>query len=152
MIIQDLLIFGGAIFFLILLLKLRVLLAFIYPHTTAQAVRIKPPKSFADLYVKAHKELDELGFEGPLWVMTQYTPKDAWMFRLAAVYRHRDESMLVWLFPPANPKTPNRLLSFWSTTLEDGRTVISQAFDPFFEMLQTPTKPGKTIGGETLVG
>lgn len=38
----------------------------------------------------------------------------------------------------------------WSTTLEDGRTITSQAFDPYFEIMATPAAPGRTIQGNTL--
>ena len=150
MLIYDILIFAGAIALLVIVLQLRQFLARIYPAITARVVDTTAPLSLADLYGSAHNELTALGLEGPVWLLLDYEPEEAGMFRLCAVYRHTDDGLLAWLFPPADLNSPNRLLTHWSTTLSDGRTIISQAFDRYFESLATPAFPAQTIHGKTL--
>ncbi len=149
MLIYDALFFAAAIILLLFVLQLRQLLARVFPTVSARMVRIQAPKGLADLYDAAHEELKTLGLEGPIWLMLDYEPNEAGLFRVCAVYRHAEEQILAWLFPPADLKAPNRLLTYWSSSLIDGRTLISQAFDPYFESLAIPSLPARTIHGKS---
>lgn len=140
----------GTIFMLITLLRLRAILARVFPTITARVVNAKAPEGLADLYAAAYNELCHMGFEGPIWLMLDHEPEEAGLFRLCAVYQHPEQHMLAWLHQPAQLKTPNRLLSYWTTTLNDGRTVVSQAFDTYFESFATDAMPANTIYGKTL--
>ena len=123
------------------------------PFRTIQA-RILPsdtaaPEAVADLHEQADGELTALGFDRPLWVLQEYDPAGLSATRLR-VYRHAKEGSLLWLGPPVDLRYPNRLASRFSTRLVDGRTICSQAFDPYFHATAIPQAPGQWLKGGTL--
>ena len=109
-----------------------------------------PPSAAADLYSHAEQELAVLGFGERLWLLIAYEPADGNRYTFFGVYRNREASSLAWLSPPSDLRAPNRLQVFFTTRLSDGRTLTSQAFDPYFEVVATAEAPGQTIGGDGL--
>lgn len=133
------------VFILIVALQLRAVLGKPFPSLRARIVNAAAPTGAADLYAEAHPQLVALGFEGPSWVLGASEPPSANMLPLRAVYRNMQLNVLVWLCPPIDIAAPHRLLTYWTTPLEDGRVLISQSFDPYFAAVADERMPAQTI-------
>ena len=142
------------LFALVLLLYAQLLRSVLArPLRTIQA-KVLPadtqaPAALADLYQQADAELTALGFGQSVWVAEDCNLPglSTTLFR---VYRQTQEGSLLWLGPPVDLRYPNRLVSRFSTRLADGRTVCSQAFDPYFQLTATPEAPVRRLKGGTL--
>ena len=135
---------------LLIVLRLRVFLGRIFPHISARVFEGAASSGSEDLYQDAHHVLTKMGFDGPVWLQFDNKPKETELFDRMAVYRHKDSGTLCWLAPVFKATTPNRLLTFWTTRLLDGRLLTSQAFDFYFESIATPQYPAQTIDGSDL--
>ena len=146
---HDVVILLGAIVLLLAMQLLRTVLAFVFPSAVMPRVEsLDVPESIADLHAAAAEELHALGFTGPAWYVLRYTHEDKSIELPAAAWTHAGGNAC-WLYPIAGPDKPNRLNTFYATRLADGRTAVSQAFDPYCQMVATPMRPSRTIGGET---
>jgi Zn-dependent protease len=144
-----------AILFAIVLLLYAQLLRSVLarPFRKIQASILPPdtgaPQALADLYQRAEQELTALGFERPVWVLHEYDPPGLRATRFQ-VYRHVQDGSLVWLGPPVDLRYPNRLVRRFSTRLVDGRTLCSQGFDPYFQVIATAETPRQRLTDGTL--
>jgi Zn-dependent protease len=144
-----------AILFAIVLLLyaqlLRTVLARPFRNVRASILPLHtpPPGPFVDLYQRAEQELMALGFDRPVWVLHEYDP-GAVGNSVVRVYRHAGQGSLVWLGPPRDLRYPNCLSTRFTTRLTDGRTLCSQAFDPYFDVTATPETLRRALRGEQL--
>ncbi len=134
----------------ILVLQLRAVLSRAFPIVRLRLVAASAPAGVADLYADAHAQLTEQGFEGPLWVLNDTEPSDTNMVPLQAVYRHLQQRAAVWLGAPVDVASPHRLLSYWTTALNDGRLLVTQAFDPYFSTLADDKLLAQCVAAESL--
>lgn len=133
----------GAIALLVAVLHLRQALAMVFPRYQARVIpALVPPPAIADLVQEADAALRAIGFDEPLWLLVSGHPASAAPPRPRVVYRNRMNRALCWLLPPASLTQPNRLNVLYSTLLEDGRLLTSQAYDPYFAATATPEFPG----------
>lgn len=139
--------FAFAIVGLIFVFRLRVYLGRIFPTYTVQLDHGVAPLGTGDLYDEATNVLSGMGFEGPVWFKIDSKPRKAELFKRKAVFFHRASGTLCWLLPIIKTSQPNRLLVYWTTKLNDGRVVTSQAFDYYFESISTKKYPARTING-----
>lgn len=132
---------------LIVLQSLRGVLSLIFPTSQPRPVP-KPASSKAgafDLYDQGTAELAALGFEGPVWLENVTEPPDCGGVAIHGVYRNPQENVVVWRSPPVDLAQPNILLTYFSTSLRDGRYAVTQVSDPYFEAIGDPRTPAQTI-------
>ena len=141
----------AAIALIVILLQVRQILSLVFPHVSVKMIKnAQAPESVGDLFAGAHNELLDLGFKGPHWLLRMTKPDSLMSIPLSAVYHHPADKSLVWLYPPIEAELCNRLLSYWTTRLVNGRIITTQAFDPSWECMATSEMPGKTVNGHTL--
>jgi Zn-dependent protease len=146
----DILFLVVAIVLLIAMQMFRGMLAYVFPTATVRRVALaKAPDGVADLYADAHAQLQALGFAGPQWNLLRLSGDIEDTAHFYAVYAHAGGDVCR-LFPASAVDKPNRLNVVFATRLADGRTAVSQPFDPFFEMTASPERPSRTIAGATL--
>jgi Zn-dependent protease/cell wall assembly regulator SMI1 len=134
----------------ILVLQLRAVLSRPFPIVRLRLVAASAPAGVADLYADAQAQMIELGFEGPLWVLNDTEPSDMNLVPLQAVYRHPQQRAAVWLGAPVDAASPHRLLSYLTTALNDGRLLVTQAFDPYFSALADDKLLAQCVAAESL--
>jgi cell wall assembly regulator SMI1/Zn-dependent protease len=128
----DILALIGAIWLIVRVVVLRQVAALPFTRQAARFVDAAAPAAIADLVAQANAELDELGFEPARWV--RVVDADGEQVRLRIVRLHRKCHAAVWLEAPTL-FAPNRLLVWYVTRMLDGRTLITQPFDVYFQLL-----------------
>ena len=128
----DILALIGAIWLIVRVVVLRQVAALPFTRQAARFVDAAAPAAIADLVAQANAELDELGFEPARWV--RVVDADGEQARLRIVRLHRKCHAAVWLEAPTL-FAPNRLLVWYVTRMLDGRTLITQPFDVYFQLL-----------------
>lgn len=128
----DILALIGAIWLIVRVVVLRQVAALPFTRQAARFVDAAAPAAIADLVAHANAELDELGFEPARWV--RVVDADGEQARLRIVRLHRKCHAAVWLEAPTL-FAPNRLLVWYVTRMLDGRTLITQPFDVYFQLL-----------------
>lgn len=138
----DLITLIGAIALIVLIVQLRQIAALPFVRVRARFVPVAAPPALADLHAQAEPELALLGFDRGRWV--HLSAPDASIAPLRAVHVHASGAAL-WLFPP-NLIAPNRLSGFFVSRLIDGRMLITQPFDCFFEVYAIDNAIVQSIG------
>ncbi|HWS26506.1 MAG TPA: hypothetical protein VN259_08040, partial [Xanthomonadales bacterium] len=126
----DLITLIGASALIVLIVQMRQIAALPFVRVRARFVAVAAPPALADLHAQAESELALLGFDKGRWV--HLSAPDASIAPLRVVHVHPSGAAL-WLFAP-NLIAPNRLGAFFVSRLVDGRTLITQPFDCFFEI------------------
>ncbi|AVP96978.1 hypothetical protein C7S18_07100 [Ahniella affigens] len=144
----DLLTLIGAIAFLVLILQWRALLSMPLRVQRARASNIDLARALAmdDLLPPLQAELDALHFAGPHWFTLEQEPEQV---RGLAVFSHEDGTQ-VFLLPLFTLENPNRCLVYLISRLGDGRLVISQLADPFFELTRIGDELAQTLPPSSL--
>lgn len=143
----DIIALAFAVFLLLQLQRARALLSFVFGPLRLRRIGFpRLPDAFADLYAAAESELRALGFDEPLWYLLD-SPDGGVITQPVVAWRQREHGDVVWLFAPASPAIPNRLVSVFSRRLADGRHCLSQAFDCYSELLGNERILAQTIGG-----
>ena len=124
-------------------MQLRQIAALPFVRVRARFVAVAAPPALADLHAQAESELALLGFDRGRWV--HLSAPDASIAPLRAVHVHAGAAAALWLFAP-NLLAPNRLSGFFVSRLIDGRMLITQPFDCFFEVYATDRALVQTIG------
>lgn len=114
---------------------LRAILGMPFPRQRARWVDARVPSAHAQAFEEAFAALRDEGFGAPRWLLITRTDGEPAIAALRAVLTHADGTR-AWLLQPINVAFPCRLLCFYSTDLADGRTAISQPFDPYFDAVQ----------------
>lgn len=128
----DLLALIGAIWLIVRVVLLRQVAALPFARQAARFVDAAAPAAIADLVAQANAELDELGFEPARWV--RVVNADGAQAHLRIVRLHRKCHAAVWLEAPTL-FAPNRPVVWYVTRMLDGRTLITQPFDVYFQLL-----------------
>ncbi len=139
----------GAIALIVLVLTLRNLLAIPYRRETARFVAAAPPKGTESLFDEAQQQLRALGFDEGRWIITTCVDGSPSFLPLRVVHAHAEGTMVA-VGSPISSTHPHRLHVYFADRLEDGRTAISQAFDPYFEVTQTDEVIARTSGETSL--
>lgn len=139
----DLITLLGAIALIVLVVQLRQIAALPFVRVRARFVALAVPPALADLHASASAELAQLGFDGGRWV--HLSAPDASVAPLRAVHVHAASGAALWLFAPTIV-APNRLSGFFVSRLIDGRRLITQPFDCFFEIYAVDNALVQTIG------
>lgn len=143
----DFIALAFAVFLLLQLQRVRALLSFVFgPLRMRRIGSPRLPEAFADLHARADAELRALGFDEPLWYLLD-SPDGGVITQPVVAWRQREHGDVVWLFAPASPALPNRLVSVFSRRLADGRHCMSQPFDCYSELLANERIFAQTIGG-----
>lgn len=143
----DIIALAFAVFLLLQLQRARALLSFVFGPLRLRRIGFpRLPDAFADLYAAAESELRALGFDEPLWYLLD-SPDGGVITQPVVAWRQREHGDVVWLFAPASPAIPNRLVSVFSRRLADGRHCLSQAFDCYSELLGNERILAHTIDG-----
>src|SRR5688572_23139439 len=134
----------GAIVLIVQVLQYRALLSF--PFARQRFVRLEAPTDAAadPLFAEVQAQAAGLGFGEPIWIEASRADGEAELWPLRAAHRAPDGTGWLWLGPPANSAFPHRLLTWFAHRLADGRTAISQPFDPYFEIVQGPHLVART--------
>lgn len=122
---------------------LRAVLAMPFARVRAAFVPPLPPAPLAPLFVEAFAELAALGFGPPRGVLQSRTDGEPVPMPWRAVLVHEDGTT-AWLGPPPAPKRPHRLHVLYASRLADGRSAISQPFDPYFACAQNERLVART--------
>lgn len=133
----------GAFFLIVLIVQLRQIAALPFVRASARFVPLAPPPALADLHAQAEAELGQLGFANGRWL--HLSAPDGSIAPLRVVHVHASAGAALWLSPPSIV-APNRLSGFLVTRLTDGRTLISQPYDAFFEIYANEGALVQTIG------
>lgn len=128
----DILALIGAIWLIVRVVVLRQVAALPFTRQAARFVDAAAPAAIADLVAQANAELDELGFEPARWV--RVVDADGAQAHLRIVRLHRKCHAAVWLEAPTL-MAPNRLVVWYVTRMLDGRTLVTQPFDVYFQLL-----------------
>ncbi|MFO1494943.1 MAG: hypothetical protein U1F26_09805 [Lysobacterales bacterium] len=128
----DVLALIGAIWMVGRVVVLRQIAALPFTRQAARFVDAPPPAAAVDLLAQADAELDALGFEPARWV--RVVDADGGPVLLRAVRVHRACHAAVWLGAPTL-FAPNRMVVWYVTHLRDGRTLITEPFDAYFQLL-----------------
>jgi Zn-dependent protease len=139
----------GAIALIVLVLTLRNLLAIPYRRESARFVTAMPPKGTESLFDEAQQQLRALGFDDGRWIITTAADGSPSYLPLRVVHAHADGTMVA-VGSPTSAAHPHRLHTYFASRLQDGRTAISQAFDPYFEVTQTDEMIARTSGETSL--
>lgn len=143
----DVIALAFAVFLLLQLQRVRALLSFVFGPFRLRRIGLpRLPDAFADLHAQADAELRALGFDEPLWYLLD-SPDGGVITQPVAAWRQREHGDVLWLFAPASPTMPNRLVSVFSRRLADGRHCLSQPFDSYSELLGDERILAQTIGG-----
>jgi Zn-dependent protease/cell wall assembly regulator SMI1 len=132
-------------------LRLRAYLAKQFPTLRARPLPVEAcvPAGFADLFEAAHGELSALGFERAQGFLIDADPAEAALVRFQLVYVKPADGAVFVLFPGTDLSAPHRLGTYCATRLGDGRLVITQANDPYFEVTATDAFPAQTVAAPT---
>ncbi len=144
MLLIDILALIGAIALIVRIIQLRQVAALPFARVRARFIAAAAPSALADLHAQAESELRELGFDAARWA--HMAAPDASVAPLRAVHVHPLEHAALWLLPPTI-LAANRLLCYYVTRLTDGRMVISQPFDCFFELYRSDDCIVQSVAG-----
>ena len=125
-----------AIWLLIVVHRLRALLAWPLPRRRYELLAAMPAEQVDSAFDELHVEAVKLGFTGPFWLRAARMDGEPESTSLYAVYRALDGCGLLWGSAPANVAQPHRPMTFFSHRLSDGRNAISQPFDVSFALMQ----------------
>lgn len=144
--IVDILALLGAIFLIVAIVQLRTFAALPFTRITARFAGAQAPAAVADLYATAASELMALGFGPSRWVYL--SSPDASIAPLRAVHVHATAHAAIWLVLPT-AAAPNRLTAYYVTRLLDGRVLVSQPFDAYFELYDSAQCLAQSLGQPT---
>ena len=132
---------------LIGLQSLRTALSMVFPTYGATPTREPDAATFGglDLIAAKSEALAPLGFTGPAWVAADPSSADAACVTAHAVYRNENAHVVAWVGPTIDISSPNQLLVYYTTLLEDGRYAVTQVTDPYFETMNDAQTPARTI-------
>lgn len=125
----DLFALIGAIVMIVGVQVLRATLAAPFARARAELVPAVAPEPLAPLFDAAIAELVALGFGDARGVQVARVDGVPAMQPFHVVLR-RPDGTTAWLAPPAFIARPHHLMQMFITRLADGRTAVSQAFDP----------------------
>jgi Zn-dependent protease len=117
------------------------------PTYSAKPMREPDAATFGglDLIASKSEALARLGFSGPAWVSADPSSAEATCVTAHAVYRNEKTNVVAWVGPTIDISRPNQLLVYYTTLLQDGRYALTQVVDPYFETVNDPQTPARTI-------
>lgn len=139
-----------AILVLIVLLSFRAVWALSIGEVSARLVHDEAPALLTDLVARMRGEIENLGFSDAVQVSLCEKNGGREISSYALVHKNPQQSTLLWCHLPQAPEHANKALTYWTSRLADGRIVISEAFDPYFQAVATPKTPAQTISGDNL--
>lgn len=146
---MDILALLGAIWLIVRIVMLRAVAALPFTRVQARFVDVPAPAAVADLVAQANAELDQLGFAPGRWVHVGDAEGTHPPLRLVRVHPHSHAA--VWLAMPTL-NAPNRLNTWYVTRLLDGRTLITQAYDCWFQLLASEQALVQASGEPSFAG
>uniref|UniRef100_UPI003EC12B93 metalloprotease n=1 Tax=Arhodomonas sp. AD133 TaxID=3415009 RepID=UPI003EC12B93 len=132
----------------------RVSTSIAFPITRARVLGqdVQSPAGFRGMFEDAKAELEALGFEEPVWVLNTFEPRERNPSQLQAAFCHRASGVIAWVLPPVDPGRAGRPLVYFTTRLEDGRYVVTQVEDPFFQVIDDLATPARTVAADEFRG
>lgn len=136
----------GAIYLVVKVLQLRALLALPFPRYRMRWLTEPPSDGLEDLWAEFAAQSAALGFSPVRWMHAERVDGEAETMDLRGVLRAPDGHGLLWIAAPVTAAHPHRLAIYFLHRFSDGRSAVSQPFDPYFALLQGGDLIARTAG------
>lgn len=132
---------------LIVLQALRSVLSIVFPVRHVRPGTRPDARQYGGLELldETTAELQNLGFEGPAWLVDEERQTDIENVSHHAVFRNVAKHTVAWVGPTIDIAQPDQPLFYYTTALNDGRFAVTQISDPYFSAVNDPQTPAQTI-------